>query len=162
MSKTLEQMLEARSKESRQRINEMSDDLIGQVRRNQGSNMSGNTMPDRIRVLMNFSSAEISPICDRLEYDGTYSAVDAESEQAMGVEYVRADLATVVGDASEPLVDGQLRWVKSTQDGKWIVGAFTNYGEGDEFFCNSDRFDGDMPVEDYFKIGPVIQPPEYE
>ena len=35
MARTLEQMLEARSKESRQRINEMSDDLIIQVRLNQ-------------------------------------------------------------------------------------------------------------------------------
>ena len=74
------------------------------------------------------------------------------------VEYIRADLAQ--GDASEPLADGQMRWVKSSQGGKWIVGAITNYGEGNDFFCNSDRFDGDMPIEDYFKIGPVIRPPE--
>ena len=120
--------------------------------------MTNNTMPERIMVLMNFTSAQVTPMCDRLEHDGTYSAVGAESERAMGAEYVRADLAH--SDANEPLADGQMRWVKPSQDGKWIVGAITNYGEGNDFFCNSDRFDGDIPIEDYFKIGPVIRPPE--
>ena len=97
-------------------------------------------------------------LCVRVDADGVPRIEDTSDGNChIGFSYVRADL--LQGDPNEPLADGQLRWVKSSQDGKWIVGEITNYGEGSDFFCNSDRFDGDMPIEDYFKIGPVIRPP---
>ena len=107
--------------------------------------MANNTMPEWIYV-------------KPYKQDGCYRLCSDDQTERGDVEYVRADL--VQGDANEQIEDGQLRWVKSSQGGKWIVGAITNYGEGNDFFCNSDRFDGDMPIEDYFKIGPVIRLPE--
>ncbi len=117
--------------------------------------MADKTMPDRIRVLQNFSRIQITPLCERVEHDGTYSAVDAQDEQATGIEYVRADL--VAGDANESLADGQWRWAKQYDHDEWEVW-------GVELICKKMRlvWPGAMLShlpETFYEIGPVIRPP---
>ena len=121
--------------------------------------MTNKTMPERIMVLMNFTSAQVTPMCDRLEHDGTYSAADAESEHAMGTEYVRADLLQC--DVNEPLEDGQYRWVRLSKDEGFIPATIHKDALRKDrliyFICGNEMEDY---VEDCYEWGPVIRPPE--
>ena len=70
-----------------------------------------------------------------------------------GAEYVRADLAA--GNASEPLADGQYRWVHV--EGAWHVAFVWKKLLSDGFAFELGRFD--YWEEDIKKIGPVVHPP---
>ena len=108
--------------------------------------MVNNTMPERIYAGKILGSVRFELAPHKLE------GVDAE--------YVRADL--VQGDASEPLANGQWRWVKVSPDSPWQILYVAP--EEDDFYrtvlCMHDSDGFFWNNSEVNAIGPVIRPPE--
>ena len=112
--------------------------------------MTDKTMPERIWACRD----KVVDIWGGTVEEGWHTEPQFDGE----AEYVRTDLAA--GDANEPLVDGQWRWVSVMfSSEKWQVAQVFNIGG-----CNSDDFVFNVGRLAYRRnlvseIGPAIHPP---
>lgn len=111
--------------------------------------MTDKTMPERIWACRD----KVVDIRGGTVEEGWHTEPQFDGE----AEYVRADLAR--GDANEPLVGGQMRWVM--HDKTWSMGVV-----GRSVFSGKINIRIYHPVsvfvniDDIENIGPVIRPPE--